>query len=117
MGQSKPNSFVRSFASIGPGIVVAGSVMAAGELINTPVQAAKFGFVLLWAVLLSCVIKFFLQVEIARYCLVNNRTTVQALNQCPGPKFRGTSWTALLYMVGYFATMTTVVGIIVRWAG
>jgi amino acid permease len=49
---------------IGPGIVVAGSVMGSGELINTPVQAAKFGFVLLWVVLLSCVIKYFLQVEI-----------------------------------------------------
>jgi Mn2+/Fe2+ NRAMP family transporter len=93
-------------------MVVAGSVMGSGELINTPKQAAQFGFILLWAVLLSCVIKFFLQIEIARYCLVTNRTTVEALNHCPGPKWRGTSWTGLLYMVGYFATMTTVVGII-----
>jgi manganese transport protein len=109
---SKPNSLLRSLTAIGPGIVVAGSVIGSGELINTPVQAAKFGFVLLWVVLLSCVIKYFLQVEIARHCMVHNRTTVQALNTCPGPKFRGTSWTALLYMVGYFATMLTVIGII-----
>lgn len=93
-------------------MVVAGSVMGSGELINTPAQAATFGFILLWAVLLSCVIKYFLQIEIGRYCLVTNRTTVEALNQCPGPKFRGTSWIALLYMIGYFATMATVVGII-----
>ncbi len=112
MSTSRPGSLVRALASIGPGLVVAGSVMGSGELINTPAQAAKFGFILLWAVLLSCVIKYFLQIEIGRYCLVTNRTTVEALNQCPGPKFRGTSWTALLYMVGYFATMTTVVGII-----
>jgi Mn2+/Fe2+ NRAMP family transporter len=92
--------------------VVAGSVIGSGELINTPVQAAKFGFVLLWVVLLSCVIKYFLQVEIARHCLVHNRTTVEALNECPGPKFRNTSWIALLYMLGYFATMLTVIGII-----
>lgn len=112
MGQAKPNSLVRALASVGPGLVVAGSVMGSGELINTPAQAAKFGFILLWAVLLSCVIKYFLQIEIGRYCLVTNRTTVEALNQCPGPKLRGTSWTALLYMAGYFATMATVVGII-----
>jgi manganese transport protein len=112
MVQAKPNSLVRALASVGPGLVVAGSVMGSGELINTPAQAAAFGFILLWAVLLSCVIKYFLQIEIGRYCLVTNRTTIEALNQCPGPKFRGTSWTALLYMVGYFATMTTVVGII-----
>ena len=105
-------SWRRSLAAVGPGIVVAGSVIGSGELVNTPVQAAKFGFALLWVVLLSCVIKYFLQVEIARHCLVHNRTTVQALNICPGPKFRGTSWTALLYMLGYFATMLTVIGII-----
>jgi Mn2+/Fe2+ NRAMP family transporter len=106
------SGLLRSLAAIGPGIVVAGSVIGSGELINTPVQAAKFGFVLLWVVLLSCVIKYFLQVEIARHCLVHNRTTVEALNECPGPKFRNTSWIALLYMLGYFATMLTVVGII-----
>jgi manganese transport protein len=117
MTDARPNSFVRALASIGPGMVVAGSVMGSGELINTPAQAARFGFILLWAVLLSCVIKYFLQIEIGRYCLVTNRTTVQALNQCPGPKFRGTSWTALLYMVGYFATMTTIVGIITSLGG
>ncbi|HEY3392183.1 MAG TPA: Nramp family divalent metal transporter, partial [Lacipirellulaceae bacterium] len=102
----------RSLAAIGPGIVVAGSVIGSGELINTPVQAAKFGFVLLWVVLLSCVIKYFLQVEIARHCLVHNRTTVEALNQCPGPKFRRTSWIAFVYMLGYLVTMLTVIGII-----
>jgi Mn2+/Fe2+ NRAMP family transporter len=112
MSEVRPNSLVRALAAIGPGMVVAGSVMGSGELINTPAQAAKFGFILLWSVLLSCVIKYLLQVEIARYCLVTNRTTVEALNQCPGPKFRNTSWTALLYMAGYFATMTTVVGIV-----
>src|SRR5262245_42245882 len=98
MSTSRPNSLVRALASVGPGLVVAGSVMGSGELINTPAQAATFGFLLLWAVLLSCVIKYFLQIEIGRYCLVNNRTTVEALNQCPGPKYRRTSWTALLYM-------------------
>src|SRR5688500_5154150 len=78
-------------AVIGPGIVVAGSVIGGGELINTPLQAAKFGFVLLWAVILSCLIKFFLQVEIGRHCMVHNRSTVEALNICPGPRFRRTS--------------------------
>ncbi len=112
MSGIKQGSFLRSLAAIGPGMVVAGSVIGSGELVNTPVQAAKFGFVLLWAVLLSCVIKYFLQVEIGRYCMVHNRTTVQALNQVPGPRFRGTSWSALVYMLGYAATNLTIVGII-----
>lgn len=86
--------------------------MGSGELINTPVQAARFGFVLLWAVILSCVIKFFLQVEIARHALVHNRTTFQALNRCPGPKWRGTNWIGLVYMVGYVIVMLPVIGIL-----
>jgi Mn2+/Fe2+ NRAMP family transporter len=112
MDNVKPSALLRSLAAIGPGIVVAGSVIGGGELINTPLQAAKFGFVLLWVVLLSCVIKYFLQIEIARHCLVHNRTTVQALNQVPGPKFRRTSWPVLIYMIGYLAGLLTVVGII-----
>lgn len=99
-------------ASIGPGIVVTGSVIGSGELINTPVQAATFGFVLLWAVLLSCVIKYFLQVEIARHSLVENRSTFESINECPGPKFRGTSWIGLVYMAGYLITTLPIIGII-----
>src|SRR3972149_4435865 len=104
--------FLGMLSAVGPGIVVTGSGIGSGELINTPVQAAKFGFILLWAVLLSCVIKYFLQVEIARHCMVENRTTFQAINECPGPKFRGTSWTGLVYMFGYIITMLPVIGIV-----
>jgi len=86
-------------------------------LINVPVQAARFGFVLFWAVILSCVIKYFLQVELGRYCLVHNRTTVQALNTCPGPKIFGTGWVGVLYMVGYTMSMVTVGGILGATAG
>jgi Mn2+/Fe2+ NRAMP family transporter len=108
----KFGGFSKALAAIGPGIVVAGSVIGSGELINTPVQAAKFGFVLLWVVLLSCVIKYFLQVEIARHCLVHNRTTFEALNRIPGPRLAGVSWVVLFYMVGYFFALMTMIGII-----
>jgi len=102
---------------IGPGIVVAGSVMGSGELINTPVQAAKFGFVLLWVALLSCVIKYFLQVEIGRHAMVHGRTTHQALNICPGPKYRQTSWIGIIYMGGYLVSCLTIPGMIGALAG
>ena len=103
--------------AIGPAIVVSGSVIGSGELINVPVQAATFGFVLFWAVILSCMIKFFLQIELGRYCLVHNRTTIQAFNQCPGPKFRGTGWVGILYMIGYTLSLVTVAGILEATAG
>lgn len=111
-GGPPPGGFWKMLAAVGPGIVVTGSVIGSGELINTPVQAATFGFTLLWAVLLSCVIKYFLQVEIARHALVENRTTFEAINECPGPKFWNTSWIGLVYMLFYFLAMLPIVGII-----
>ena len=103
--------------AMGPAIVVTGSVIGSGELINVPKQAATFGFVLFWAVIISCVIKYFLQVELGRFCLVHNQTTIQAFNNCPGPKFRGTSWVGILYMVAYTASMVTLTGILGATAG
>ena len=115
--KAPPRSFGRMLLAIGPAIVVSGSVIGSGELINVPVQAAKFGFVLFWAVILSCVIKYFLQVELGRHCLVHNRSTIQALNTVPGPKFRGTGWIGILYIVGYTLSVVTVGGIMAATAG
>ena len=103
--------------TLGPGIVVAGSVVGSGELINTPVQAAKFGFVLLWAVILSCLIKYFLQVEIGRHCLVHNRTAFEALSACPGPKLRGTSWIVGLFVFAWTLAQVGAAGIVGAIAG
>jgi Mn2+/Fe2+ NRAMP family transporter len=112
VGLTPPRGPLAMLAAIGPGIVVLGSVIGSGELINTPVQAAKFGFVLVWAVVLSCLVKYFLQVEVGRHCLVHNRSTFEALNHCPGPRIRGTSWFGLLYMVSYTISLSSVVGML-----
>lgn len=111
-GRPAPQGLGPMLASVGPGIIVLGSVIGSGELINTPIQAGKFGFVLLWAVILSCVVKYFLQVEVGRHCLVHDRSTFAALNLCPGPRLRGTSWFGILYMVGYTASLSSVVGML-----
>jgi Mn2+/Fe2+ NRAMP family transporter len=112
-----PSDWRGALSHIGPGIVVTGSIIGSGELINLPMRAASFGFVLLWAVILSCVVKYWLQVEIGRYCLTRNLTTVQALNTLPGPKWRGTHIIALLYLGGFLLSMATLAGILTAVAG
>ena len=112
-----PRGILPTLGALGPGIIVAGSVIGGGELINAPVQAAKFGFVLLWAALLACVLKYFLQVEIGRYAILHNSTTFEALNLCPGPKIAGISWISWIYMVGYTVTQVGLVGILLAIAG
>lgn len=115
--QPPPRKLLAILAATGPGIVVTGSVIGSGELINTPVQAARFGFVLLWAVILSCVIKYFLQVEIGRHALVHHRTPFEALNALPGPKWRGTSWIGPIFVLGSVLTAASLVGILRATAG
>jgi Mn2+/Fe2+ NRAMP family transporter len=112
-----PRGWLGVVAAIGPGIVVTGSVIGSGELINTPVQAAKFGFVLLWAVLLSCVIKYFLQVEFGRHALVHQRTPFEAFNTLPYFKWGGTSWIGIAYIAGSVLTAASLVGILSSCAG
>ena len=103
--------------TMGPGIVLAAGVIGSGELINTPLQAARFGFVLLWAVLLSCLIKYFLQVEVGRYCLINNQTIFEALTHFPGPKLRKTSWLVWTFMVGWLLAQVGSSGLVGAMAG
>ena len=103
--------------AVGPGIVLAAGVIGSGELINTPLQAARFGFVLLWAVLLSCMIKYFLQVEVGRYCLVHNRTVFQALSPFPGPRLRNTSWLVWAFMLGWLLAQVGSSGLVGAMAG
>ena len=52
--------------NIGPGVVVSGSVVGSGELLVTTRMGAEAGYVFLWGVILACVVKFFLQVELGR---------------------------------------------------
>lgn len=112
-----PRHWLGRLLAIGPGIIVSGSVIGSGELINTPVQAAKFGFVLLWAVIASCVLKCFLQIEIGRHAIVHGRTPFQAFNTLPGWRWRGTHWIGLAYMAGSLLTGLSLAGMMRATAG
>ena len=110
--RNAPRGFFPVLAALGPGLVVIGSVMGSGELINTPTQAAKYGFILLWAVILSCVIKYFLQIEIGRFTLAHRVTPFEAFSTLPFPKYRNTSWIGLAYLGVSLPTSLAFAGII-----
>ena len=82
--------------NIGPGIVVSGSVVGSGELLVTTRMGAEVGFVFLWGVIVASVIKYFIQVELGRQCLLNDETTIQSLDRVRGFRLRATSWNAWL---------------------
>lgn len=92
-------------------------MIGAGELINTPQRAATYGFTILWAIVLACVLKYWLQVELGRFCVASNLTTIEALNTLPGPRWRGTHIIPLLYMFGFVLSWATLLGIVTATAG
>ena len=82
-----PTSVLGRVKSLGPGIVVSGSIVGSGEILLTAGLGAAAGFVLLWWVLLSCWLKSLIQAELARYVITTGDTYLRALNRMPG-KFR-----------------------------
>lgn len=86
-----PVSLWSALRNIGPGIILAGSIVGSGELILTTRLGAKYGFIFLWLILYSCVIKVFVQIELGRYAISSGKPTLGALNDLPGPRF-GAHW-------------------------
>src|SRR5208282_6838645 len=101
--QEPPHSLFAALRKIGPGLILAASIVGTGELINTTSLGAKAGFSLLWLIPLSCVIKVFVQVELGRYAITYGKTTLAAFDSLPGPR-AGVSWLCWLWLV---MTLTT----------
>jgi Mn2+/Fe2+ NRAMP family transporter len=101
--QEPPHTLPRAIRQIGPGLILAASIVGTGELINTTSLGAKTGFSLLWLILFSCVIKVFVQVELGRYAITNGTTTLAAFDSLPGPRI-GVSWLCWLWL---FMMLTT----------
>ncbi len=92
---------------IGPGLILAASIVGTGELINTTSLGAKAGFSLLWLILLSCVIKVFVQVELGRYAITHGKTTLAAFDSLPGPR-AGASWLCWLWLIMMLTTQAQI---------
>ena len=83
-----PTRFFDILKHLGPGIIIAGSIVGSGELIATTLVGAKTGFVLLWLIVLGCVIKVFTLIEFGRNTIIHSTSPLVALNEIPGPKLK-----------------------------
>ncbi|MET9803471.1 Nramp family divalent metal transporter [Streptomyces sp. NPDC006368] len=82
-----------TWRSIGPGIVVAATGVGAGDLAATLIAGSKFGYTLLWAAVIGCVVKISLAEAAGRWHLATGRTLFD------GWRSLG-AWTTV-YFVGY----------------
>src|SRR5205823_3981270 len=81
--ETPPTSILGILSRLGPGLIIAGSIVGSGELIGTTKTGAQAGFWLLWLIVIGCVIKVFVQVELGRDAIVRGKTTMEALSEVP----------------------------------
>ena len=98
-----PRTLLATLAKLGPGMIIAGSIVGSGELIATTKVGAEAGFWLLWLIVAGCIIKVFTQVEMGRYTITWGETPLEALNKVPGPRWK-VNW-----VVWYWAVMTLLI--------
>lgn len=97
---------------LGPGFILSASIVGSGELIATTSLGAEAGFVAMWVILVSCLIKVFVQLEFGKHAIQSGETTFEAINQLPGPKFGKGSWATWLWLAMMLIKPLQVGGII-----
>lgn len=106
-----PRGWMATASHLGPGLIISAAIVGSGELIVTPKVGAASGFSLLWFVLLACIVKVFVQVELARVAIVERVTTLEALDSVPGPRLR-VSWLVWFWLFMYLGLVFQVAGLI-----
>ena len=98
--------------SLGPGLIIAGAIVGSGELIATTKTGAQAGIALLWLIVLGCLVKVFVQVELGRYAVSAGETTLISLARVPGPRLLGLNWVLWIWAVMMVSTIGQLGGIV-----
>ncbi|WP_433545962.1 Nramp family divalent metal transporter [Streptomyces sp. CA-294286] len=84
-----------SWKYIGPGIVVAATGVGAGDLVATLIAGSKFGYTLMWAAVIGCVVKIALAEATGRWHLSTGRTLFEGWRSLG----QWTTWYFAVYVV------------------
>ena len=109
--QPAPTSFGGLLRQIGPGLILSAMIVGSGELIVTPKLGAEAGFSLLWFIIVGCLLKVFVQIELGRYTIMRGQTTLQALDTLPGPRL-AVSWVLWIWLAMYLCLIPQVGGMV-----
>lgn len=110
--QEPPSSFGGILRQLGPGLIIAASIVGSGELIATTKTGAQAGIALLWLIIVGCVIKVFVQIELGRLAIGQGETTLTSLNRVPGPRLvvNWIVWYWLVMMLVGFGQLGGIIG-------
>lgn len=107
-----PTNLLQSLKYLGPGFILSASIVGSGELIATTLVGAKAGFILMWFIIFSCLVKVAVQIEFGKHAISSGESTMASLNSLPGPRFRGTNWTIWTWLLLMIFKMMQVGGIV-----
>jgi manganese transport protein len=106
-----PTDVSKIARQLGPGLIITAVIVGSGELIVTPKLGASAGFQLLWFIVLGCLLKVFVQIELGRHAVAHGRTTLASLDGLPGPRLR-VSWVLWLWLLMYASLVFQVGGMV-----
>lgn len=95
-----PKGWRPSLRFLGPGMVTSAAVVGSGELITATALGAEVGFILLWIILVSTVVKVGVQIELARWTISTGKPSVTGYNDVK-PKIFGKSWMSYLGLLNF----------------
>jgi manganese transport protein len=107
--EAPPVTLMTALRRVGPGMVLAASIVGSGELIATTTLGAQVGFAALWIILASCAIKPVVQAELGRYTIGTGETGLEGFNRVPGPRV-GVSWVVWAWAITVLLTLLQVGG-------
>jgi Mn2+/Fe2+ NRAMP family transporter len=96
---------------LGPGLILSAIIVGSGELIVTPKLGAGVGFSMLWFIVVGCLLKVFVQIELGRHAIARGLTTLEAMDTVPGPRLV-VSWLLWLWLAMYVALVFQVAGMV-----
>jgi Mn2+/Fe2+ NRAMP family transporter len=106
-----PVGWRSSFRYFGPGLILSASIVGSGELIATTTLGAQAGFVLLWLVIVSTLVKVAVQIELARWTIATGQPALTGYAKVP-PLIFGVGWVNLLWAVLALSKLLQLGGII-----
>jgi Mn2+/Fe2+ NRAMP family transporter len=74
-----PSTFGSRLRYVGPGIVIAVTGVGAGDMVSSLVAGTDFGMVLVWAIILGALLKYFLTEGIGRWYMASGQTILHGV--------------------------------------
>jgi manganese transport protein len=113
--EEPPTTLRGSLKHIGPGFVLSASIVGSGELVATTTLGAEAGFIALWVILISCLVKVAVQVEFGKRAIATGKPTFALLDKLPGLRIGKANWSIwawLFLMLFKFLQVGGIIGMV-----